>query len=91
MPFESDKQRLAIQMARIVELEVQVRRFAKRVEQLWRHRAGLIALLRSIKENGGCSDRHWRSIAKILDVEDSSRAIRVSLLRPRKKTRAGRG
>ena len=67
-----------------------MRRFAKRVEQLWKQRAGLIGLLRSIKENGGCSDQHWASINKILDLEDSGRAIRLSMLRPRKRTRAGR-
>lgn len=51
---------------RVVQLEIQVRRFAERVTQLFRQRAGLVSLLRSIKNNGGCAERHWRSIDRIL-------------------------
>lgn len=61
------------------DLEAQVHRFASRVEQLWRQRAGLVALLRSIKKHGGVTDRDWRAIDRILasgrwtDDEDSGR------------------
>ena len=66
-------------LARVVDLEVQLRRFAGRVEQLVKQRRGLIGLLRSIKDNGGCNTRHWRSIDRLLAVtrewkdEDSGR------------------
>lgn len=66
-------------LKRVVELEVQVRRFAARVEQLVWQRHGLVALLRGIKDNGGCNSRHWRYIDRILATtrewkdEDSGR------------------
>ena len=67
--------------ARVVELEVQVSRFAARVEQLVSQRAGLVRILRDIKDNGGCTTRHWRYIDRLLatgrwddfDGEDSGR------------------
>jgi len=70
---------IAKQITRLLDLESQVRRFAVRVNQLFRQRAGLVALLRSIKDNGGCTERHWRSIDRILasgkwtDPEDSGK------------------
>lgn len=66
---------------KVLDLEVQVSRFAGRVEQLMAQRAGLVRILRDIKANGGCTTRHWRYIDRILatgrwedfDGEDSGR------------------
>ncbi len=60
-----------------LELEDQVRRFARRVSYLWRRNRALVELLRSIKDNGGCGDIHWRAIEVVLHREDSGRAVRV--------------
>lgn len=56
----------AILAKRVVELESQVIQFAARVDQLYRQRAGLIAMLRNIRKYGGVTERHWRSIDRIL-------------------------
>lgn len=72
-------QRVDELMARVVDLEVQLRRFAGRVDQLIRQRQGLIRILADIRDNGGCTSRHWRFIDRILatsrewDDEDSGR------------------
>lgn len=60
--------------AMVADLEVQVSRFASRVEQLAFQRQGLVALLRSIKDNGGCNTRHWRYIDRILATARTWRA-----------------
>ena len=65
-----------------LELEDQVARFAKRVAVLNRRNTALLKLLRSIKQNGGCTEAHWRAIGRILHIEDSGRAVRVDQ-RPR--------
>jgi len=77
--YEDLAERTESQAARIVDLEVQVRRFADRVTQLVWQRTGLFRLLRSIKDNGGCNSWHWQVIDRLLatgtweDDEDSGR------------------
>lgn len=52
---------------RVIELETQLRLMARRVRQLWRHRAGLIAILRSVRYAEGIAPEHRKNIDKVLD------------------------
>ncbi len=60
-----------------LELEDQLSKFARRVSYLHKRNLAFVELLRSIKNNGGCSDFHWQAIEVVLHREDSGRAIRV--------------